>query len=81
MSRDDILKRVIKIVGDTMEVDASQVQEGTKLVDLGADSCDECEILMELEEAFDVNLPIDADEERQSIESLVSLVEQWRSDV
>ncbi|MFF7339697.1 acyl carrier protein [Streptomyces sp. NPDC008163] len=51
-------ERVRKIVIDQLGVEAGQVTNVTRFVDdLGADDLDMAELLMSLEEAFDIEVP------------------------
>ena len=56
--------KVKKIIVDRLSVDESKVQEGSSFIeDLGADSLDTVELIMQLEEAFDLQIP-DEDAEK-----------------
>ena len=56
----DIAERVKKIVVEHLGVEAAQVKEDAKFIDdLGADSLDTVELVMEIEEAFDISIPGD----------------------
>ena len=57
----EITKKVIEVVCEQMGVSADKVSGETSFVnDLGADSLDTVELVMELEEAFDTEIPDDA---------------------
>jgi acyl carrier protein len=59
-----ILEKVREIVIDELSVDADQVAEDATFVDdLGADSLDVVELVMRLEEEFDIEIP-DEDAEK-----------------
>ncbi|MBF0187161.1 MAG: acyl carrier protein [Magnetococcales bacterium] len=61
----DILDRVKNIVVDQLGVDMGQVEEDSNFVeDLGADSLDQVELVMALEEEFGCEIP---DEEAEKI--------------
>jgi acyl carrier protein len=58
-----VKERVIDIVAEQLGVSKDQVTPETSFVnDLGADSLDTVELVMELEEEFDINIPDDAAE-------------------
>ncbi len=58
-------ERVIEIVSEQMGVAKDQVNRDTSFVnDLGADSLDTVELVMEFEEEFDITIP---DEEAEKI--------------
>lgn len=64
MEREDVRKKLIEIVVDKLECEASEIKEDTRLNDLGADSLDEIEILMEVEKEFHIYIK---DEEADKI--------------
>ena len=47
--------------------------------DLGADSLDTVELVMELEEEFDINIPDDAAEKIQTVGQAIEFIEQAQS--
>ena len=50
---DDILKKVVEIVVDKLDVDEAKVTNDAKFIDdLGADSLDTVELIMQFEEDF-----------------------------
>ena len=56
-------ERVIDIVADQLGVEKDKITRDSNFVnDLGADSLDTVELVMELEEEFDVNIPDEAAE-------------------
>ena len=74
MSVSDI---IIKIIVDKLEVEASEVTPDANFVnDLGADSLDTVELIMELEREFDIEIPDDdAQEKIKTVQDAVSYVE------
>jgi len=61
MSQDEIFTRVQKIVKEQLEVELSEVKpEANFANDLGADSLDTVELVMALEEEFDIEIPDEA---------------------
>jgi len=70
-------ERVISIVSDQLGVDKEKVKVETSFVnDLGADSLDTVELVMELEEEFDLNIPDDAAEKIQTVGQAVKFIEE-----
>ena len=58
-----VSERVIDIVAEQLGADKEKIKPETSFVnDLGADSLDTVELVMELEEEFDINIPEDAAE-------------------
>lgn len=58
MSHEDILKKVREIIVDKLGVEESEVTETANFTnDLGADSLDTVELIMEFERVFDIKIP------------------------
>ncbi len=73
MSREEILQKVQKIVSEQLGVDQSEVKpEASFANDLGADSLDTVELVMALEEEFDIEIP---DEAAEKIDTVGKAVE------
>ncbi len=69
--------RVIDIVAEQLGVNKEQVTPETSFVnDLGADSLDTVELVMELEEEFDINIPDDAAEKIQTVGQAIEYIEK-----
>jgi acyl carrier protein len=69
----DIAKRVKEIVAEQLGVEESQVvPEASFMDDLGADSLDTVELVMALEEEFDIEIP---DEDAEKIQSVNDAIE------
>lgn len=61
----EIEEKVIQIVSEQMSVDKSEISRETSFVnDLNADSLDTVELVMELEDEFDLTIP---DEEAEKL--------------
>ncbi len=70
---EEIFTRVKKIVVDQLEVDEALVKpEANFADDLGADSLDTVELVMALEEEFDIEIP---DEEAEKILTVSAAVD------
>ena len=54
-----VLEKVKVILAQKLECDASEISEETKFEDLGIDSLDITEILMNLEDEFSITLEMD----------------------
>jgi acyl carrier protein len=72
-----VLERVTNIVSEQLGVDKDKISSETSFVnDLGADSLDTVELVMELEEEFDVNIPDDAAEKIGTVGQAVEFIDQ-----
>jgi acyl carrier protein len=70
------MERVTGIVAEQLGVDKDKITKETSFVnDLGADSLDTVELVMELEEEFDINIPDDAAEKIQTVGQAVEHIE------
>ena len=68
-------ERVIDIVAEQLGVDKDKITPETSFVnDLGADSLDTVELVMELEEEFDINIPDDAAEKIQTVGQAIEYI-------
>jgi acyl carrier protein len=75
MSDKSIEERVKDIIVDQLGVSADQVTAEAKFVeDLGADSLDTVELVMALEEEFDVEVPDDEAEKLQAVKDVVDFI-------
>ena len=75
-----VKERVIDIVAEQLGVSKDQVTPETSFVnDLGADSLDTVELVMELEEEFDINIPDDAAEKIQTVGQAIDYIEKTQS--
>ncbi len=58
MSKEEILSRVSELLADQLGTDEDEVSSGVEFAaDLGADSLDLVELIMSLEEEFDLTIP------------------------
>ena len=65
MTKEEIVKKVTAIIVDKLGVEESEVTESASFTnDLGADSLDTVELLMEFERVFGIKIP---DEETSAI--------------
>jgi len=70
-------ERVKDIVAEQLGVDKEKVSAETSFVnDLGADSLDTVELVMELEEEFDINIPDDAAEKIQTVGQAIDFIQK-----
>jgi acyl carrier protein len=71
----DIFAKVQTVVADKLDVDAVKITpEASFTNDLGADSLDVVELVMALEEEFDVEIPDEEAEKLQTVQSVVDYI-------
>lgn len=72
----NIAERVTKIIVDKLGVDESEVTpEASFINDLGADSLDTVELIMEFEKEFNVSIPDDQAETIQTVGLAIEYLE------
>lgn len=77
MVENEIAERVRKIIEEQLMVDASEITEkATFIDDLGADSLDVVEMIMELEEEFGIQIP---DEDAEKITTVGEAIDYIRN--
>ena len=75
-----IAEKVKKIIIDKLGVDESEVtNEASFTNDLGADSLDTVELIMEFEKEFDVSIPDDQAEKIQTVGQAIEFLEANKS--
>jgi len=58
MEREELLKKVKAIIADKLSISEDQITEDASFIDdLGADSLDTVELVMALEDEFDMDIP------------------------
>ena len=76
-TREEIEEKVKEIVSEQMGVDKSEISSETSFVnDLNADSLDTVELVMELEDEFDMSIPDEEAEKLQTIGTAVEFIEK-----
>ncbi len=72
----NIAERVTKIIVDKLGVDESEVTpEASFINDLGADSLDTVELIMEFEKEFNISIPDDQAEQIQTVGLAIEYLE------
>ena len=75
MNETEIFEKVKDIVVEQLSVEADQVTETANFQnDLSADSLDVVEMVMALEEAFDIEIPDEAAEEIKTVKDAVTYI-------
>ncbi|MBU2020661.1 MAG: acyl carrier protein [Bacteroidetes bacterium] len=73
----DIKTRVVSIIVDKLGVEESEVNtEASFTNDLGADSLDTVELIMEFEKEFNIAIPDDQAENIQTVGAAISYIEE-----
>ena len=76
----DVAEKVKAIIIDNLGVDAAEVTtEASFTNDLGADSLDTVELIMEFEKEFDIQIPDDKAEAIDTVGDAVSFIEEAKA--
>jgi acyl carrier protein len=68
-------EKLKKVIAEVLNVDPDEItMESTFLDDLGADSLDVFQIIMGIEEEFDIEIPADKAEKITTVEEAVELI-------
>ena len=77
----DVSKRVVQILIEKLGIAESEITPDASLVkDLGIDSLDYAEIVMDFEQTFDIKIPDDDAEKLSTIGSAVKYIENKLAD-
>ena len=72
----EIEEKVIQIVTEQMSVDKTEISRETSFVnDLNADSLDTVELVMELEDEFDLTIPDDEAEKLKTVGQAIEYIQ------
>ncbi|MFP6618739.1 MAG: acyl carrier protein [Pirellulaceae bacterium] len=75
-----VAERVFGIINEQLGVEKDKITLETSFVnDLGADSLDQVELVMELEEEFDVTIPDESAEDIQTVGQAIDFIEKAQS--
>jgi acyl carrier protein len=73
----EVKDKVIDIICQKLDVSKDKVAMETKYAeDLGADSLDQAELVMEFEDEFDISIPDDAEGKIKTIGDTVKFIEE-----
>ena len=75
MSDKSVEERVIRVFADFKKVPVEEITMDTTFEELGFDSLDGLNLVFELEEEFDINIPDDAAEKIQTVGQAVQYIE------
>ena len=74
----EVAEKVKSIVAEQLGVKAEEVKDSAKFIDdLGADSLDTVELVMALEEEFDIEMDVEKAQEVQTIEGAVEFIADY----
>jgi acyl carrier protein len=74
-----LFDEIKEVVVEQLGVNADEVKEDSKFVeDLGADSLDVVELVMALEEKFDIEIPDDEAEKIQTVKDVIDYIESHK---
>ncbi len=75
MSSEEIFEKVKKIIVDQLGVPESNITLSSSFIDdLGADSLDTVELIMAIEEAFDIEIPDEDAEKVVTVQDVVDYI-------
>jgi acyl carrier protein len=70
-------EKIKGIIVDQLQVDEAEVTPGASFQeDLGADSLDVVELVMQFEEAFDIEIPDEAAEKIKTVQNAIDYIEK-----
>ncbi|HPN29368.1 MAG TPA: acyl carrier protein [bacterium] len=73
----EIADKVKKIIQEQLDVEESQITEEASFIeDLGADSLDQAELIMALEEELDIDIPDEEAEKLTTVGSAIKYIEE-----
>lgn len=79
MEREELMKKIKSIVSDKLSIGEEQVTEEASFIDdLGADSLDTVELVMALEDEFNMDIP---DEEAEKLTTVGKAIDYILSNV
>jgi acyl carrier protein len=77
LSEDSIESKVIQIIAEQLSLREDEIKAESRFVDdLGADSLDIVELIMEMEEEFDIEIPDEEVEKMITVQDVVSYISQ-----
>jgi len=76
----DVTQKMIDIIVEQLNVEKDKVVPGASFVDdLGADSLDLVELIMAMEEGFDIEIPDEDAEKISTVQDAINYVEKLKS--
>lgn len=78
LNRDDIYKKVTEIISQKLQIDSATIASNATLQDLGADSLDIVEIVMQIEDRLEVHIDDAQAETLHTVDDVVNYVYSLR---
>jgi acyl carrier protein len=75
----DTADKIIAVIVEKLDIDPSVIQMTSTLQDLGADSLDMVEIIMKIEETFDIEINDEAVEKLHNVQDVINYVHELRT--
>ena len=76
-SKKDMIEKVKQLIGEQLGVDEGEVTLSASFTDdLGADSLDQVELVMALEEAFDLEISDEDAEKMRTVQDAIDYIEK-----
>ncbi len=73
----EIFEKLCSVIREYLEVpEGTELSEETSLISLGADSLDMAEIVMDIEDEFDIEVPEGSESDIHTIGDAVALIEK-----
>jgi acyl carrier protein len=73
----EVMEKVKEIISEQLGVDEAEITSTASFVDdLGADSLDQVELVMALEEAFDLEIPDEDAEKIRTVQDAIDYIEK-----
>lgn len=71
-----VLDKVIAIVAEQFQMDTDELSEDTVLAEIGADDMDVADLVLSLEDAFDMDVTVDQANALRTVGDLADLAEE-----
>lgn len=75
LNRESIKEQVITVIAEKLSIDSSKITEESTLAQLGADSLDLVEIIMRLEEKFDIEIDDEQAEKLHNVGQVIDYIQ------
>ena len=77
---EEIQEKIVKIISEQLGKDESEISMSSNFIeDLDADSLDTVELVMALEEEFEIDIPDEAAEKITTVQSAVNFISETKS--